>query len=243
MTVDSMFTKQQFFLSAAVALLLLCQVDAKADANASPSYVKDIRPILSEHCFRCHGPDDAAREAGLRFDQQESALAEADSGLPAIVPGDPDESELIARVLSEDESLRMPPLDTEDSLTAVEVELLRNWIEHGASWQQHWSLIPPTRPARPAVQRDGWPRNDLDYMVLSRLEQEGLEPSPEADRETLIRRVTLDLSGLPPTPSEVDAFLADHSAGAYEKVVDRLLANQRDGEHMARLLVRRSPLW
>jgi hypothetical protein len=154
-------------------------------------------------------------------------------GRPAIVPGKPEESELWHRITARDPSDRMPPPDSGHALTEQQIERLRRWIAEGAVYQKHWAFEPPRRPALPRVQRQDWARSPVDVFILARLEAEGLQPSPEASRETLIRRVTLDLTGLPPTPAEVDAFLADTRPDAYERLVDRLLASPRYGEHMA----------
>ena len=193
-----------------------------------------IRPILSDRCFHCHGPDEQERAAGIRLDEREAALAEADSGSTPIVAGKPDESELFHRISSDDESVRMPPADSnKPALTPDEVALVKRWIEEGADWQKHWSFVPPQRPELPKVQHEDWVRNPIDHFVLAGIEAKGLEPSQEADKRTLIRRVTLDLTGLPPTPEEVDQFLADDSGDAYEKLVARLFASPRYGERMA----------
>ncbi|MEW4487932.1 PSD1 and planctomycete cytochrome C domain-containing protein [Thalassoglobus sp. JC818] len=195
---------------------------------------RDIRPILSDKCFACHGPDDAHREGGIRFDMQDSVLGEADSGLHPIVPGDPDASELIARITSKEEFVQMPPAEANKPLTAEEIALLTKWIETGAQWEDHWSWVPPVDPEVPEVADSSFVKNSIDNFILRRLEQASLSPNPEADRATLIRRVTLDLTGLPPTPEEVQAFIADESPDAYERVVDRLLGSERFGEHQAR---------
>jgi hypothetical protein len=206
-----------------------------AAPNDSPTqpveFNRDIRPILSDKCYTCHGPDSAKRLSKLRFDTEEGAKQDLGKGRFAIVPGDSAQSTLIARVTSKSPATRMP-LGGEQ-LSNREIELLRAWVDQGAKWQKHWSLITPTRPPLPVVKNQTWPKNDIDRFVLARLEREGLGPSPEADRATLIRRVTLDLTGLPPSPPEVEAFLADQSPSAYEKVVDRLLASPRYGERMA----------
>ena len=194
---------------------------------------RDIRPILSDTCFTCHGPDKANRKTELRFDLEESTRADLGDGRRAIVPGDPARSELYRRVSTKDEALRMPPVYSGRKLTGTQIEALKSWIEQGAQWQKHWSLMPRKRPELPSVKHAIWLRNGIDSFVLSRLEHEGLAPSPEADRTTLLRRVTLDLTGLPPTPAETNAFLADKSPTAYDKVVDRLLASSRYGERMA----------
>lgn len=194
---------------------------------------RSIRPILSDKCFKCHGPDENERQAGLRFDVRESAVAALDSGATAIVPGKPDQSELISRIFSDDDSLRMPPPDEKKQLSDEEKEVLRQWISEGAEYQSHWSFIPPQRPPLPSVNQKSWPRTPVDYFILAELERRGLKPSPQASKETLIRRVTLDLTGLPPTPAEVDAFLADQRLDAYERLVDRLFNSIHHGERLA----------
>ncbi|HUY88240.1 MAG TPA: DUF1549 domain-containing protein [Pirellulales bacterium] len=191
-------------------------------------FAREIRPILAQHCWSCHGPDEQARKAELRLDQRESAVA-----AKAIVPGDPAASELIARIESDDESLQMPPPEAKKPLSARQKELLRAWIGQGAEFHKHWAFVVARRPALPEVRDASWPQNEIDRFVLQRLEQEGLAPSREADRAALLRRVTLDLTGLPPTLEELDAFLADASAEAYPRVVDRLLASPRYAERMA----------
>ena len=207
---------------------------ARSDSPAAIRYNARVRPILSDKCFACHGPDEAQREGGFRLDIKESAFGEADSGFQPIVPGDVENSELVARILSEEEGYRMPPVETNKHLEPEEKALIRAWIEQGADWQPHWSLVPPQRPSLPTVDNPHWPRNKIDHFILARLQQEGLRPSPPTDKQTLLRRVTFDLTGLPPTPEELDAFLKDHLAEAYDRVVDRLLASPRYGEHMAR---------
>ncbi|MCC7157007.1 MAG: DUF1553 domain-containing protein [Bryobacterales bacterium] len=190
---------------------------------------RDIRPVLSDRCFACHGPDAANRKSKLRLDQEQGAKADLGKGRFGIVPGSPERSEVFKRITSSNKALRMPPAYAgHDKLGEREIKLIREWIEQGAPYQQHWSLIPPKRP--PTQPTDVHP---IDQMVRVRLEREGLHPAPEAERHTLLRRVTLDLTGLQPSPAEVDAFLADRSPGAYEKVVDRLLASPRFGERMA----------
>jgi len=195
---------------------------------------RDIRPILSDKCFTCHGPDKANRVTQLRFDTEEGAKGDLGEGRFAIVPGNPDKSEMFRRITSDDEALRMPPAAAGHSkLPAPEIDRIRLWIEKGAKWQQHWAFITPLKPELPEVKNRAWLRNPIDTFVLHRLEREGLPPSAEADRATLIRRLTLDLTGLPPTPLEVDAFLKDQSPKAYENVLDRLLQSPRYGERMA----------
>ena len=203
-------------------------------APASVEFNRDIRPILSDKCFACHGPDANNRQAKLRLDVEADAKADLGGGRFAIVPGDPGRSELYQRIVAKSPARRMPPAYLGHApLSEREIDLLRRWIEQGARWEKHWAFLPPRRHPLPPVSRTDWPRNEIDYFVLARLEREGLAPAPEADRATLIRRVTLDLTGLPPTPAEVDAFLEDRSPQAYEKVVDRLLASPRYGERMA----------
>jgi hypothetical protein len=197
------------------------------------SFNRDIRPILAEKCFVCHGPDATAKKIKLRLDSEAAATADLGQGRRAVVAGQPQQSELVRRITAPDEAERMPPSYATHKLTPTEIELLIEWIKQGARWQQHWAFIPPVKPALPAVKRNDWPRNAIDHFVLARLEREGLQPAPEADRATLLRRVSLDLTGLPPTLRELDDFLNDRSPNAYEKVVDRLLASPRYGERMA----------
>ncbi|MEX0678233.1 MAG: DUF1553 domain-containing protein [Pirellulales bacterium] len=192
-------------------------------------YNRQIRPILADNCFACHGPDSAARKAELRLDQRDVAV---DAG--AITPGKPEESELVARITADDPELRMPPAATHKKLTAEQKELLARWIASGAEYEPHWSYIAPVRPPLPAVKDGSWPRNPIDDFILARLEAEGLKPAPQADRRTLARRVTLELTGLPPEPADVEAFVVDQAPNAYERLVDRLLTSSRWGEHRAR---------
>jgi hypothetical protein len=192
-----------------------------------------VKPILSDRCFKCHGPDDRARKASLRLDVQEIAFGELPSGRRAIVAGKPGKSELVRRILSSDPKVMMPAPDSHLSLDEVEKATLVRWVEQGAEWKTHWAFMRPRQPALPTVRTRNWGLNEIDRFVLAAAEAKGLRPQTEASRETLIRRVTFDLTGLPPTLAEVDAFLADRSANAYEHVVDRLLASSRYGEHMA----------
>jgi hypothetical protein len=196
-------------------------------------YNRDVRPILANHCYACHGPDTGKRKAGLRLDRKEDAFKALRRGRRAIVPGDLARSQLHARVSSADETEVMPPPAFGKPLSKGQIDALKRWIEQGASWRQHWAYVAPKRPPLPAVQARAWPRNGLDHFVLARLEKEGLSPSPEADRATLLRRLSFDLTGLPPTPAEVDAFLADRRPDAYERAVERLLASPHYGERMA----------
>jgi hypothetical protein len=189
----------------------------------------DIRPILVENCFSCHGADSAGRKGDLRLDVRDEAV---ESG--AIVPGDPDSSVMLDRIFSEDPEEVMPPPALKKVLTAEQKALLERWIAEGAEYQPHWSFMPPARPEPPAVANAAWPRNPIDRFILARLERAGLEPAPEADRRTLARRVALDLTGLPPDPAVVEAFVADPAADAYERLVDGLLASLEWGEHRGR---------
>jgi hypothetical protein len=207
---------------------------ASSAAAAGPDYNHDVRPILSNRCFKCHGPDEENQEAGLRLDLREAAIRELDSGERAIVPGHADSSELVARITSDDPDLVMPPPHTKVSLSADEKRILTEWIAAGAEYAPHWAFLPPVKPEPPAVRDGGWASNPIDRFVLARLEAEGLGPAPAADPATLCRRVHLDLVGLPPSPEELDAFLADTSPDVYGKLVDRLLASPRYGERWAR---------
>lgn len=210
-----------------VGLLLV----APAEAADRLGYNRDIRPILSDNCFGCHGPDEGARQAGLRLDSP--PLAAPDSGLPAIVSGKPEASELVARILATDAEVVMPPPESHKTLSAVQKETLRRWIAEGAVYEPHWAFVRPVRPPLPAVQQTAWPQTPVDRFILARLEREGLAPAAAADRPTLLRRVSLDLTGLPPTRADAEAFLADPAADAYERLVDRLLASPHFGERMA----------
>jgi hypothetical protein len=195
-------------------------------------FAREVRPILSENCFSCHGPDEQSRQRGLRLDTREGAFADrGPSGGPAIVAGNSSESLLFRRISATDEHERMPR--GRARLSDANIETIKRWIDQGAEWKLHWSFQPPVRPTPPVVTDSKWPRNPIDNFVLARLEHEGLRPSHETDRATLLRRVTLDLTGLPPTPAELDAFLKDTSPDAYEAVVDRLLRSPRYGERMA----------
>ena len=194
------------------------------------SYSQDIQPLLAKHCLLCHGPNTS--EGGLRLDVPEKAFSKLESGERAIHPGHPEASELLRRVTTTDESEQMPPDET--SLTKAEVELLRRWIQEGAAYEIHWSYRPIKEPVLPHVKQEDWMRNAIDAFVLARLEQEGLRPSTEASRPTLIKRLCYDLIGLPPEPGEVDRFLNDTRPDAYEKLVDRLLQSTHFGERWGR---------
>jgi len=233
------------FLRIALAFLILASAGvargdadsnaAKGDGKPRPvNYAREVRPILADNCFACHGPNDQMRKAGLRLDTKAGVFGKLEGGGLAIVPGKPDESDLVFRVENDDRDLQMPPKKSGKGLTAGQIAVLRRWIEQGAAWSTHWAFEPPRKPALPDVKNAGWSVTEIDRLILARLEAEGLSPAPQAGKSTLIRRVTFDLTGLPPTPGEVDAFLADPSDAAYEKVVDRLLDSPRYGEHMAR---------
>ena len=194
---------------------------------------RQIRPILSDNCFACHGPDAGQRKAKLRLDTFDGATAKLRRAGQAIVPGNPEMSRILERIASDDPAEVMPPPKTQKHVTPAQLESLRQWIREGARYADHWAFVAPKRAALPAVKNQAWPRNPIDRFILARLEKEGLAPSPEADRVTLIRRLSLDLLGLPPTPAEVDAFVADNSPDAYEKLVDRLFASPHYGERVA----------
>jgi hypothetical protein len=213
----------------------LAQGGAEADrAKPKPGGVaidfnRQIRPILSENCFPCHGPDSAARKAKLRLDLRDEAVKAG-----VIVPGQPDQSPVVERILATDASERMPPPKSHKKLTQLQKELLRNWIAAGAEYQPHWSFIPPRRPGLPAVKAERWVRNPIDRFILAELEKRGLSPASEADRRTLARRASLDLTGLPPDPADVERLVNDSAPDAYEQYVDRLLESPHWGEHRCR---------
>ena len=212
----------------AFAMLLV----SAARLSAQVEFNRDIRPLLSDKCFTCHGPDKARRLTKLRFDVEAEAKQDL-GGRFAIVPGDVSKSEMIRRITAAEPARRMPPVASGRTLTANEIGLIQKWIEQGAKWENHWAFNPPRRHAIPQLKSRIGLRNPIDAFVLERLEREGINPAAEADLATLIRRVSLDLTGLPPSPAEVDAFLSDKSPNVYEKVVDRLLQSPRYGERMA----------
>lgn len=232
------FTKTVFG-SILICILSAFSIRGVAGADTSVDFNRDIRSILSNKCFKCHGPDQNERKGGLRLDVRSGALTKLDSENVAIVPGKLDQSELIRRITSGDADERMPPADSGKKLSAVEIKALTDWVRQGAPYAKHWSYVKPIRPALPkfGVKHDDakWPRNAIDHFLLRRLHAEGLAPSPEADRYALIRRVSLDLTGLPPTWNEVKQFVDDSDPKAFEKLVDRLLEKQSYGEHWARM--------
>src|SRR5688572_10425554 len=212
---------QRSWLRLALVGMTALGLSAAAYSQSKPTveFNRDIRPILSDNCFACHGPDENQRMAGLRFDVKEGAFSKPG----VIVPGDAAKSRLVQRISAADKDLRMPPPISGRTLTDNQISLLRRWVDEGAKWETHWAYLPPKRPELPKVVNATWPRNPIDHFILARLEQEQLKPSPVADKVTLLRRVTYDLTGLPPAPAEIDSFLSDPSPEAYEKRVDILL--------------------
>ena len=204
-------------------------------AQTAPAvdFQREIRPILSDNCFQCHGPDGAARQAGLRLDRRETALETRPNGT-AIVPGKSAESLLYQRISDPDPSFHMPPPDSHKRLTAAQIALFKRWIDAGAPWKEQWAFQPPVKSKPPAVKDVAWVHNPIDRFILARLEEKGVAPAPAENRRALIRRVSLDATGLPPKPAEVESFLEDTSANAYERMVDRYLASPHYGEHRAR---------
>jgi hypothetical protein len=212
---------------------ILCVVNANAGPNLD--YNRDILPILSKNCYACHGPDSKSRTTKMRLDKRESAIAKHKSGDAPIVPGKPEASELIRRVKSEDEADHMPPKETGIRLSPEQIDKLSHWIGEGANYTEHWAFVKPVQKALPAVNDPKWPRNGIDYFVLAKLQAAGLQPTPEADRFTLLRRASLDLRGLPPTMREIEEFAKGQSQDAYEKTVDRFLQDAAYGERWARM--------
>lgn len=219
-----------FRLALSLVGLNLTAASTWADDTRRVDFNRDIRPLLADNCYKCHGPDENTRKAGLRLDRREDAVA-----AQAVVPGRPDMSELLARITSEDPNLRMPPPSTKrPPLTPEQVDLIRRWIADGAPYAEHWSFTKIVRPPIPRIDRPAYPiRNPIDNFVLYQLHREGVAPVPEADKVTLIRRLSFDLTGLPPTPEEVRAFVADSSSDAYDRLVERLLASPHHAERLA----------
>jgi len=225
------FLGRTYVLHVSVFLFATASFFAGAD---TPTYNKDIRPILAERCLHCHGQDAIARKADLRLDSFEGATAALPSGETAIVPGAPNDSALLKRILSNDPEERMPPVKSGEALSQVQIETLKRWIDAGAKYELHWAYVAPQRPSIPEVKNSSWPQNAIDYFVLARMETEGLTPAPQADRYTLLRRMSFDLTGLPPSIEEVDRFAKDPRPHALEWVADRLLKSPRYGEHFGR---------
>jgi hypothetical protein len=216
-----------------MVLLVLAAASRASLAAAEPvGFNRDIRPIFAENCLSCHGPDKAKRKADLRLDTREGLFSAIDGRFP-IVPGKPEQSEIYRRIITKDSDDRMPKSKTDQSLSPKQTDVIRRWIEQGAKWEGHWAYIPLVRPPVPAVKKSGWAVNPIDRFILARLQTEKLRPSPDADKRTLLRRLSFDLTGLPPTPEEVSAFVADKNPRAYEQAVDRLLASPHYGERMA----------
>lgn len=220
----------RFFLALSLLLPALGPAAVLAQDIEKVDFGRDVKPILARRCFACHGPDKA--EAGLSFAEKKSVFAELESGLKPVVPGKADESELLRRISATDEGERMPPEGK--PLSSAEIEAIRRWVEQGAEWEAHWSFRQPEQVTPPTVKDEGWVRTPIDRFILARLEAAGLQPAPEADRRTLIRRAYFDLTGLPPTPEEVEAFAADPDPQAYEKLIERLLDSPQYGEKWAR---------
>ncbi|MGZ8901831.1 MAG: DUF1549 domain-containing protein, partial [Limisphaerales bacterium] len=229
---DDRFTRQ--FVRGCAAMVASALTVFAAE-QGSVDFQRQIRPILSQNCFLCHGPDEAELKGGLRLDVREDALKPSKSGAIAIVPKEPGTSELLKRISHSDPDELMPPSKSGKKLTGEEIDLLTRWIAEGAPYAQHWAYKKPVRAPLPKVAKKEWARNGVDYFIAERLEKEKLEPSPEADRNTLIRRVALDLTGLPPTVEELNAFLTDLAPDAYERMVDGMLEKQTFGEHWARM--------
>jgi hypothetical protein len=225
-----------FVLFACASLAWLFGAPRAAPAAEAPTkpvdFNREIRPILSDNCFKCHGPDEKMRMAKMRLDETEGLFVDR-GGYKIIVPGNSAQSKIYQKISSKDVAFRMPPVYSGKTLTDKQIAVIKQWIDQGAKWETQWSFVAPKRPAVPEVKDKAWARNPIDSFVLARLEAEGLKPSEEADKATLLRRVSFDLTGLPPTPAEVDSFVADKSPDAYEKRVDRLLASPHYGERMA----------
>ncbi len=216
----------------ACAVVLFPTVALAGNGPATVDFNRQIRPILSETCYQCHGPDVNKRKANLRLDQRDGLFQSA-GGTTIVAPGKPDESELFARITADDPELRMPPPKSGSPLSSEQIDVIKRWIADGAEWKGHWSYLPPSRPSVPYAPNQPRPRNEIDRFIRAALVREQLEPAPAADRRTLARRLSFDLIGLPPTPAEVEAFINDDRPDAYERLVDRLLASPHYGERMA----------
>jgi Protein of unknown function (DUF1553)/Protein of unknown function (DUF1549)/Planctomycete cytochrome C len=222
-------------LLSALAVVMMPNLGLTADAPGKKlDFDRDVRPVLARHCFACHGPDETHREGGLRLDLREAAIKKLEDGKTAIVPGHLDQSELVRRITATDADERMPPASAHAPLDKREIETLTRFVAQGANYRLHWSFEKPRRPALPRIAQTDWPQNAVDNFVLAKLDDAGLKPSAEADRYTLVRRLSLDLRGLPPSPEEVENFVEDERPGAYERLVDRMLADPAFGERWAR---------
>ncbi len=221
------------FTGLAIATVSSSAIAADA-ATDKLDFGRDVRAILSNNCFKCHGPDEKQRQAGLRLDTRDGAIAKLESGKTGIVTGKWSDSEIIARLTTDNADLKMPPPSSGKKVSPEQIETLKRWINEGAEYKPHWAFVAAARPELPKVTDESWIKNPIDRFVLAKLDKAGLKPSPQADKVTLIRRLTFDLTGLPPTPAEVDAFVADNSAEAYDKLVERLFNSARHGEHQGR---------
>jgi hypothetical protein len=236
--VSNLFVRVRIKISTILTFISLAFIPAGTSGASSQRKIdfnREVRPILSENCFLCHGPDEKNRKSNLRLDLEEQAQRPAKSGEIAIVPGAPEKSQVVTRITSSDPDEQMPPVKTGKKLSSGQIQTLRSWIQQGAHYSRHWAYVSPARSDLPVVKESAWPRNGLDYFILARLEKEGLKHAPEADRYVLARRAALDLTGLPPSLAEVDQFVRDPSPNAYERYVDRMLAKESFGEHWARL--------
>ncbi len=227
------WVKRAAMAGVALGLFLPTPWGQAAAAEERVNFNYQIRPLLSDRCWVCHGPDEKQRKAKLRLDTPEGAMATGQSGIPIVKPGDPAGSELYRRITTTDPDDLMPPAESHLALSKSEIDLLERWIKQGAEWERHWAFVPPRKPSVPQPKPEGWARHEIDRFIQARLTREGLAPSPAAAKETWIRRVSYDLTGLPPSLKEIDDFLADTSTGAKERVVDRLLASPAFGERMA----------
>ena len=225
-------------ITAALLCLALFALPGNAWAGDDIDFNRDIRPILSAACFQCHGPDEESREADLRLDTQDGALGDH----AVIVPGNAEESEVMLRILSKDPEEQMPPAESQNPLSEKEIELLRRWIEQGARWSEHWAFVTPVRPTVPEATDAAWVRNPIDAFVSARREQQGVESAVEADRISLLRRLSLDVIGLPPTIDQIDQFLKDNRPDAYVRQVERLLMSPHYGERWGRIWLDGGPL-
>ncbi|MDP6338045.1 MAG: DUF1549 domain-containing protein, partial [Verrucomicrobiota bacterium] len=223
------FARQIYFLMPLAAVVALGQ--AHAAQSDIVRFGIDIRPVLSHYCVQCHGPDEEHRKADLRLDTREGLFGgESEDGI--VAPGKPGESLLFQRITAHYKDDLMPPPESKLEMSSDEIALIERWIAQGADWEDHWAFVTPKTPNLPKVQQKAWPKNSIDFYTLAKMEQQGLKPSREADRRTLIRRVCFDLTGLPPSPEEVERFVNDTDPNAYEKLVDSLLASERYGERM-----------